>query len=181
MDNLKTAPITEEIERLARQIRRFLARNETHVNRLDRLRLILLENDGISLRGLARLLDIRPPSVTEWVEKLTQDGEITRERDQDDKRVVRISLTEKGRELAHASKQKKEESGGIFAGFLADEEAEAFVETCRKLTAYLSKQDDAHGGQGDCEYYHWHRHPHKSHHHDRHRHATKEPEEESNG
>ncbi len=166
MNKRNDREIAEEIQRLARRLRRFFAYNDDHVTRLDRLRLILLEHEGISLRDLARLLDIRPPSLSEWVTKLTEDGEIVKERDDEDRRSVRISLTDKGRELALSSKEKAEESGGIFAGCLTEEERNKFLEACEKLHAHLTKLAETRWSQGRGHHHHYHhRHggrPHRS-------------------
>lgn len=149
MGKTDSGEIAEAIQTLARRMRRFSAHHGDHVNRLDRLRLLLLDNDAISMRDLASLLDIRPPSLSQWLDRLVEEGEVTKQRDEDDKRVVRISLTEKGLKLARVSKGKAEQSEGMFSGCLTDEEARSFLEGCQKLYAHLSKADDRTGATGE--------------------------------
>lgn len=53
--------------------------------------------DGIRTRDLAYLLDIRISSLNELLAKLEKNGYITREPSQEDRRVMLVHLTEKGR------------------------------------------------------------------------------------
>ena len=53
----------------------------------------------ISLRDLAAVEQVRPPSMTRTVRELELDGMITRETDNSDRRVIRIRATAKGEQL----------------------------------------------------------------------------------
>lgn len=148
-----TLSLGEEVMRLARRIHRYTHHNKGHVTREDRLLQLLLVNDGISLRDLARLMDMRPPSVSEWLDKLLASEEITKEQDTEDRRMVRISLTAKGRERALAAEAKAKHSVGIFAGCLEPSEEKAFIDSCRRLHQHLDdlrrhKQGHGHKLQG---------------------------------
>ena len=68
---------------------------------VERTLTVINGNDGLSSRDLGEALDIRPSSVTELVNRLQEAGLVTRKEDEADKRVSRISLTEKGRRVAH--------------------------------------------------------------------------------
>ena len=63
----------------------------------ERVLTLLQESDGISQRKLALILDIRPQSLSELLGKLERDGLIRREKNEDDKREILVSLTEVGR------------------------------------------------------------------------------------
>lgn len=139
MERTEAKTPAEAILRLARRIRRH-ALHKGHFNRLDRLRLLLLANDGISLRDLAGLLDMRPPSVSEWLDKLVANAELTKTPATEDKRMVHLSLTEKGKELAVAAQEKAKEPVDIFAGCLEEEEQAVFNELCRRLYLHLAGQ-----------------------------------------
>lgn len=131
--------LESEILRLARRIRRFSFREEGF-NRQDRLRLILMENEGISNRGLARKLDIRPPSLSQWLDKLEEEGEIERRRDDRDARKTRIHLTDRGRALAKVSLEREENRPGLFQGALSQEELESFIKISGKLQDFLDEK-----------------------------------------
>jgi len=79
--------------------------------------------DGISTRDLSYLLGLAVSSLNEFLSKLERGGYITREASEQDKRVILVKLTEKGR-----SRQNQPEDaadlGGIF-GCLSDDEQAA--------------------------------------------------------
>lgn len=81
---------------------------------------ILAEEDGVTSGVLAEILDMRPSSVTEILNKLESRGEIERREDEQDKRIKRIYITEVGREKANLNKPQ-ERSEEFFAGLTEDE------------------------------------------------------------
>ena len=59
----------------------------------------LKKMSGVNQRELAFILDIRPQSLGELLQKLEQNGYIKRRPDEEDKRAMIVELTEKGRDL----------------------------------------------------------------------------------
>lgn len=59
----------------------------------------LWEDEGITHRELAQRLGLMEASVLEMVRALEKDGLVTRVRDEEDRRKVRIHLTRQGRSL----------------------------------------------------------------------------------
>ncbi len=58
-----------------------------------------------TLGELASIEQVRPPTMTHLVRGLGQQGLVRRESDDDDKRVARISATQKGRQLLERGRQ----------------------------------------------------------------------------
>ena len=58
-----------------------------------------------TLGELASIEQVRPPTMTHLVRALGQQGLVKRESDDDDKRVARISATQKGRRLLERGRQ----------------------------------------------------------------------------
>ena len=56
-----------------------------------------LSADGASQRELAQRMAIEPPTLVRHLDKLAEDGYIERRPDPDDRRVVRVIVTPKGR------------------------------------------------------------------------------------
>ena len=56
----------------------------------------LHRNASMSQKELAARLNVTPPSITSSIQKMERDGYLTRHTDQDDQRVMRLTLTEKG-------------------------------------------------------------------------------------
>ena len=64
-----------------------------------RLLAALKNMSGVNQRELAFILDIRPQSLGELLQKLEQGGYISRKPSEDDKRAMMVELTEKGKNL----------------------------------------------------------------------------------
>lgn len=57
----------------------------------------LHRHDAMSQKELASNLNVTPPSITSSIQKMEKDGYLTRHQDEADQRVMRLSLTEKGK------------------------------------------------------------------------------------
>lgn len=57
----------------------------------------LHQSDSMSQKELAARLNVTPPSITASIQKMERDGYLTRHPDPKDQRVMRLSLTEKGK------------------------------------------------------------------------------------
>ena len=61
--------------------------------------LVLWQNDGLSLKEIARALFQTPGALTPVVKRMEGDGLLTRIRSKDDERYMQITLTKKGQQL----------------------------------------------------------------------------------
>ena len=65
---------------------------------------MLHQQDSMSQKELAAKLNITAPSITSMIQKMERDQYITREPDRHDQRVMRLTLTEKGKSCIQAVK-----------------------------------------------------------------------------
>ena len=65
---------------------------------------MLHQRDSMSQKELAAQLDVTAPSITSMIQKMERDKYIAREPDQYDQRVMRLTLTEKGKSCIQAVK-----------------------------------------------------------------------------
>lgn len=65
----------------------------------DRLLAELWKRDGVSQSELIKRLGVQPPTVTGALQRLERAGIVRREPDPENRRISRVYLTEKGREL----------------------------------------------------------------------------------
>lgn len=56
----------------------------------------------MSQKELAKRLNVTAPSITSMIQKMEKSGYITRRTDEQDQRVMRLSLTEKGESLVQS-------------------------------------------------------------------------------
>ncbi|MGL6197988.1 MAG: MarR family winged helix-turn-helix transcriptional regulator [Lachnospiraceae bacterium] len=76
----------------------------------------------MSQRELADKVGITPPSMTVALRKLENEGYINRRPDQNDQRIIRIEMQDKGNKcLASIRQAMKEVEGNMFVGFTQEE------------------------------------------------------------
>lgn len=94
--------IRESLDKVSSKMRRDYSESLRELNLYvgqDNLLARLWAGDGITQMQLADHLKCEPPTVTNMVKSLEQNGFIFRKRDEQDGRVMRIYLTEEGKEL----------------------------------------------------------------------------------
>ena len=84
----------------------------------------LAQNNGISQLELARLVGIKPPTVSVSLQKMESDGFVTRKTDPDDQRRTIVYLTEKGNKAAMAMFAVFSKYDAMLDGVLTEEESE---------------------------------------------------------
>lgn len=145
----ETLNVTESIFRLVRIMRRKPSSPGHHSHGVGKLLQIIASNDSATSSELAEMMDIRPSSLTELLNRLEDRGIITRTRDTNDLRVVRVSISEQGQaEMKQHEKEKRQLIDGL-ADCLNPEEKKIFCELCDRLATYAEKQNgEQPGGQG---------------------------------
>lgn len=94
--------------------------------------------DGISTRDLSYLLGIQIPSLNELLSKLVKGGYVTREPSEQDRRIMLVKLTDKGR---NEEQPETADLDDIFA-CLSDAERKAFGETMDRILAALKEKNE---------------------------------------
>ncbi|HEU5374099.1 MAG TPA: MarR family transcriptional regulator [Ktedonobacteraceae bacterium] len=95
------------------------------------------EADGIPIGTLAQHLDIEASVTTGIVQRLEHHGLLERVHDQQDRRLVKIFLTARGRELAHVLEPVAVAfHERLFQGF-SSEEQRAFLVSLQHLESSL--------------------------------------------
>lgn len=122
------------VQRLSGYARRHPPRPKRGQSTRRLLRLIL-ENEGVNARTLAEWMDIRPPSLSELLDKLEAQGLARRVRDTADARVIRVRLTEAGRAAAMAGEEEALRTA--WNRLLSDAERETLCRLTEKLSGTL--------------------------------------------
>jgi len=123
------------------------------------LRLLKMQPE-ISQKDLSFLLDMRPQSLGELLGKLEHSGYIVRSASEEDRRVMNITLSEKGREAADGVEAPGELD--VVFGCLNEEERVALGGLLERIIANMDEES-----QGD-EHEHHHHHHHRGRGHRRH-------------
>ena len=104
----------------------------------------LYRKDSISQKELAAKLNVTAPSITSAIQKMERDGYIDREADRKDQRVMRLSLTEKGKSCIQSVKDVTERMENILLEGMSLEEKLLFrrlmLQTNENLKNYERKK-----------------------------------------
>ncbi|MBR1482071.1 MAG: MarR family transcriptional regulator [Ruminococcus sp.] len=95
--------------------------------------MILLQTGDITQRELTRRLCITPASVSELLTKLETDGMLVRTQSKTDRRLLILSLTEKGKAAARKYTNAREQSQQEMFACLSEEEKAALLLALEKL------------------------------------------------
>lgn len=90
---------------------------------------------------LSKNAQVAMPSMTEMVDKLEKHGIAERHRDKNDRRVVKVRLTSKGKRLRKEFMQKRLEEMKEIFGKLSEIELNDLIESLKKARNILEKVD----------------------------------------
>ncbi len=94
---------------------------------------LLARNEGMKQADLARNAHVRPSSVSEVLERLEKSGLIERRRDQKDRRVLRVYLTDEGRAQNESDSARWYRFVGHLMEPLSEAEKESYLQILQKL------------------------------------------------
>jgi DNA-binding MarR family transcriptional regulator len=94
----------------------------------------VLETDGPQpMRALAEALDVSQASATGIVDRMEQRGLVERRRDEDDRRIVRVALSDEGRRLVDGLARERHEHLRSMLEECTDPELEAMLVGTRAM------------------------------------------------
>lgn len=107
---------------------------------------LVAQKPGITQKELAEALGIQPASVSEVLFKLERKGFVTREKAEQDRRSIRVTLTEEGQR--HLNRPEPDLSAAFQA--LSSDEKEQLAQLLKKLLQdwqqrYPAERGDHHG------------------------------------
>lgn len=104
---------------------------------------LLAINDGISQKDLVSATHLRAPTISVIIKKMTDEGIVRIENDRDDLRVMRIYLTEHGREIDAARINRVKEIDAVSHASLSDEETKTLMTLLSKIRTDLLPEKES--------------------------------------
>ena len=95
--------------------------------------MVLTEDGGLPMRVLAESLDVSQASATGIVDRMEQRGLVERQRDDEDRRVIRVALTDAGRQLIAGVASERRGHLAALLDALTDEELDGLLRGTRAL------------------------------------------------
>jgi DNA-binding MarR family transcriptional regulator len=94
----------------------------------------IIDADGpLPMRVLAEALDVSQASATGIVDRMEQRGLVERQRDDEDRRVIRVALTDEGRRLIAGMAAERRDHLTLVLDELTDDELAAFLTGTRAM------------------------------------------------
>lgn len=94
---------------------------------------------------LAEVFDVKKSAITAIITRLVEKGLIERTRDENDRRVVYLALTEKAKELFNDTEERIHKLVGSFIQKFEENEITQFIKTYEKLDKILTESASAKG------------------------------------
>jgi DNA-binding MarR family transcriptional regulator len=96
-----------------------------------------LKAGPLSMRELARVLDVSESSVTAVTDRLVRQGLVERQSDASDRRIVRLALSEQGRTLVTRLDEAAAEKATEMLSVLSDEQLASMADILDTLSTTL--------------------------------------------
>lgn len=107
-----------------------------------RILFVLWERDGIPIRFLAEETGLARTTLTGMLDRLEDSGHVVREADPEDRRSIRIRLTDQARGLRGQYDAVSAEMGEVFYRGFQDEEILEFERNLGRILENLTKKGD---------------------------------------
>jgi DNA-binding MarR family transcriptional regulator len=102
---------------------------------------------GVTVSELSAMLEVASPTVTPLVRSLEERGMVLRYNDKEDRRAVRVKLTEQG--IAHIKELAKKRSAQIqgLVEFLGEEKSQQLIELLEQVYMYIEMKANPNKSQ----------------------------------
>ena len=97
------------------------------------------EKREITFNELSKKLDVSTARITKLLQKLVAKGYINKRQDENDKRKIIISLTDRGNEIAKSIEEKFYETISDVIDYIGIDDINKFIEITTKISNYLDQ------------------------------------------
>jgi len=107
---------------------------------------ITMEKEGISVKELAEIVGVTPGAITQFVNHLCERGLVVRENDPNDRRIVRLKVTQKARDEMEQIRKGSLASASRLFQVVTDSEIQQLLDILSRIdTSQLPKHPDNEG------------------------------------
>jgi len=104
---------------------------------------------GLKVSDISGQMNVASPTITQQVTSLEAHGMVERKMDPDDRRVVRVTLTEKGLVVIQSAHESFLEDYRGLVDYLGEEECSKLAETLTKVFTYFNEVRKVDVREGD--------------------------------
>lgn len=134
--------LVRELFSFSNQLHQKVAQSHhTHSSYVGRGRILYLlaQHDYVYQNQLAKLAKIKPGSLTQILEKMEKEGLIVRQRDQNDRRLIYVRLSQKGKGQVARNEQYHRDFQRYITSPLTEDEIKQFTTTLEKIRERLDE------------------------------------------
>ncbi|MBO8172864.1 MAG: MarR family transcriptional regulator [Bacillaceae bacterium] len=91
---------------------------------------------------MAELMGVKPSAITGIVDRMHNHGLVNRDRDQEDRRVVWVSLTDKGKQVLMETERKRIDIVKKYISLMEPAKLEAMVESFEELSKLIQNDSE---------------------------------------
>ncbi len=106
-----------------------------------------MDERGVKVSELSAMLEVAPPTVTPLIRSLEEHGLVLRRNDEEDRRAVRVLLSDQGRAVLHETAKKRSEELMGLVEYLGAEKSTQLSELLEQVYTYMEIQ--VNGNQAD--------------------------------
>jgi DNA-binding MarR family transcriptional regulator len=100
---------------------------------------ILYRQGELKMTDLARLMNVTTAAVTGIIDRLVRDRYIKRHHDSEDRRIIKVSLTNKGNSTVKNMSEKQKEITMKVFGMISQEEREQYINILTHIQHHLQE------------------------------------------
>ena len=100
---------------------------------------LLLVHDGLTIGTMSQMRGVDAPTGTGIITRLEQNGLVERQHDREDRRVVKVYLTDEGRDISHTLTSVVEQFDQSLKRGFSEAELERLEEQLQKIIANVSE------------------------------------------
>ena len=103
---------------------------------------LLSTSEDMKSTELAEKLDVKPSAITVMIDRLLKNDLVLRQRDERDRRIVKLQLTSLGREIFEKAKRKRREIFSRYLAYLDEEDVDQLVTIYEKLAIVIENNTE---------------------------------------
>ncbi|MGG3915140.1 MarR family winged helix-turn-helix transcriptional regulator [Rossellomorea vietnamensis] len=103
---------------------------------------LLSTSEEMKSTELAEKLDVKPSAITVMIDRLLKNDLVSRQRDENDRRIVKLELTPVGREIFEKAKRKRREIFSRYLAYLDEADVDQLVTIYEKLAAAIENNTE---------------------------------------
>lgn len=97
--------------------------------------------DGVSVSTISQSLCVKPPSITPVITSLEKKHMIERTMDSNDRRIIRVKLTQEGSQFIEANKQHMVSHITELVEYLGEEKSETLANLINEVFSYIINKE----------------------------------------